>query len=360
MLTLSGCVLGVSTAQPPQVGFYGHPSLVVIPGTYVYAMADIGEDIFFHTGWWWRLWDGRWYKSRYYDRGWSHYRGVPGFYRDVDPDWRDYYRRRSWHGHQWDCERIPAPRVQQDWNRWQDSRYWEKEKNWGVRGYRPAPYHHSDREPMRDDDRPQKPDRQQKSRFDDRPRGFAPMQPNRQEFSSTRDDSRSGQPFFENRRKDDRVTETRDGDRYRDRQRSQSQQFFERTPRDDGDDETKRGRQYGVQQDYRRNRPDFQQERQESEEMRPQRREQQDDRSRTPMFGPRQQEARSDRFQRNDATESRQPRLESRQRETGQEKPQRQERNRDSRKRPQQGFPGQDSGQFGTSAGDTSGTMPPQ
>lgn len=359
MLTLSGCVLGVSTAHPPQVGFYGHPSLVVIPGTYVYAMTDIGEDIFFHAGWWWRLWDSRWYKSRYYDRGWDHYRGVPGFYRDVDPGWRDFYRNRRWHGHPWECERIPAPRVQQDWNRWQDSHYWEKEKNWGVRGYRPAPYRHSDRDSMRDDSRFQQPDRHEKSRFDDRRHETGRMQPDRREFSSTREDSRYGQPFFENRRNDDREAETRDRERYRERQKSQRQQIFERPRRDDGDGETTRVRQYGDQQDHRRNRPAFQQERREAGEMPQQRREQyrerQEDRDRTPMFGPRQQETKSERFQRNDDAESRQPRFESRQREAGQDKPQRQERNRDNRKRPQLGFPGQDSGQPGTSAGDTSG-----
>ena len=358
MLTLSGCVMGVSTAQPPQVGFYGHPSLVVIPGTYVYAMADIGEDIFFHAGWWWRLWDSRWYKSRYYDRGWGYYSGVPGFYRDVDPDWRDFYRSRRWHGHPWECERIPAPRVQQDWNRWQDNRYWEKEKNWGVRGYRPAPYRQSGSlEPTRDGSRFAQPDRQ---------RGTMPMQPDRREFFPAREDSRSGQPFFESRRQDDREAETRDRERYRERQKSQSQQLFERPRRDDGDDETTRGRQYGDQQDHRRNRPAFQEERRESGEMLQQRRDQyrerQEDRDRTPMFGPRQQEAKSERLQRRDATESRQPGLESRQRETGQERSQRQERNRETnnRKRSPLEFPGQGYGQAGTSAGETSGTMQPQ
>jgi len=360
MLTLSGCVLGVSTAQPPHVGFYGHPSLVVIPGTYVYAMTDIGDDIFFHVGWWWRLWDGRWYKSRYYDRGWNHYRGVPVFYRDVDPGWRDFYRHRRWHGHQWDCERIPATRVQQDWTRWQDSRYWEKEKNWGVRGYRPAPYRQSgNMEQMRDGSRFSNQDRHEKSRFEERQRETGSIPSHRQDFSPARKDSRTGQPFFESRRKDDRETETRDRERYRERQKSQSQQLFQRPRRDDGDDETTRNRQYSDRPD----RPSFQQKRSESGETQQQRhepsRERQEERNRTPMFGPRQQEAKSERMQRRDTTESRQPRLESRQREAGQEEPQRQERNRETnnRKRSPQGFRGQEHGQPGTSSGDTSGIM---
>ena len=363
MLTLSGCVLGVSTAHPPQVGFYGHPSLVVIPGTYVYAMTDIGEDIFFHTGWWWRLWDGRWYQSRYYDRGWNHYRGVPGFYHEVDPGWRDFYRHRRWHGHPWECERIPAPRVQQDWNRWQNSHYWEKEKNWGVRGFRPAPYRHSDRESMRDDSRFPHQDRHEKSRFEDRQREIGSVPSHRQDFSPSRKDSRTGQPFFESRRTDDRDGETHGGDRYQERQKGQRQPLFERPRRDDGEAETKRERQFGERQDFRPNRPSSQQERIESGEMQPQRREQlrerHEDRSRTPMFGPREQEAKSERLQRRDATESRQPRLESRQRGAGQEKSQRLERTRDtqSRKRPPQEFSGRGSNQPEAYPGDASGIM---
>jgi hypothetical protein len=364
MLTLSGCALGVSTAQPPHVGFYGHPSLVVIPGTYVYAMTDIGEDIFFHVGWWWRVWDGRWYKSRYYDRGWNHYSGVPGFYHEVDPGWRNFYRNRRWHGHPWECERITAPRVQQDWNRWQDSRYWEKEKNWGVRGFRPAPYRHSDRESMRDDSRFPQPDRHQKSRFEDRQRGTGLMPSHRQEFSPARETSRPGQPYFESRRTDDREAGTRGGDRYHERQKSPRQQTFERPRRDDREAETKRDRQYGEQQDYRPNRPSFQQERRESGEMhqqgREQFREQPENRSRTPMFEPREREARPERFQQRDGSGSRESQFQSRQREASQEKPQRQERNRENRRRPAQEFPGQGSGESGASAGDISGTMQTQ
>lgn len=47
------------------------PEQWLIPETYVYAVPDVDFDIFFYGGWWWRPLGGRWYRSRYYDRGWS-------------------------------------------------------------------------------------------------------------------------------------------------------------------------------------------------------------------------------------------------------------------------------------------------
>jgi hypothetical protein len=158
MLMLSGCAVGVGTSPESYPGYYANPesnsgyyarsesypshyaspSLVVIPGTYVYVAPDIGADIYFHVGYWWRLTDGFWYRSHHYDRGWNRYRGIPGFYHQIDPGWRRYYAQRQWHGHPWKCERIPAHRVQQEWSRWETTRHWEKRNNWGVQGWRSA------------------------------------------------------------------------------------------------------------------------------------------------------------------------------------------------------------------------------
>ena len=135
-LMLSGCVVGVGTTPVSYTSPYAGPSLVVIPGTYVYVAPDIGADIYFHVGYWWRLSDGFWYRSHHYDRGWSRYRGIPVFYRQIDPGWRTYYAQRKWRGHPWKCERIPAHRVQREWSRWEATRHWEKQNNWGVQGWR--------------------------------------------------------------------------------------------------------------------------------------------------------------------------------------------------------------------------------
>jgi len=132
--------IGIGIPLPPPVVFAAPPAVIVIPDTYgVYAIPDIEADIFFWNGWWWRPWEGRWYRSYYYSRGWAYYNGVPSFYFDVDPRWRRYYREHTWYGHPWNYERIPYQRLNQNWKRWHDNRYWERQRTWGVQGYQPRP-----------------------------------------------------------------------------------------------------------------------------------------------------------------------------------------------------------------------------
>ena len=84
--------LALEPNLPPPIPFVAPPEMVVIPETYVYVAPDIDVDLFFWNGWWWRLWEDRWYRSHYYNRGWGYYNNVPSFYFDVDPGWRGYYR----------------------------------------------------------------------------------------------------------------------------------------------------------------------------------------------------------------------------------------------------------------------------
>jgi hypothetical protein len=106
----------------------------VLPETYVYVVPDIDEDIFFYNGWWWRPWEGRWYRSRHYDSGWARYGSVPSFYRGIPSGWRNDYRDRRWGGRQWDYQQIPHEQVQRNWSTWEKSRHWEKQNTWGVQG----------------------------------------------------------------------------------------------------------------------------------------------------------------------------------------------------------------------------------
>jgi hypothetical protein len=131
--------VNVVIALPPPIVFAAPPELIVLPDTYVYVVPDAEAEIFFYNGWWWRPWEGRWYRSYYYNRGWGYYSGVPSFYFDVDPGWRGYYRDRSWYGHRWDYERIPNQRLHQNWKGWQNNRHWEKSGTWGVQSYQPRP-----------------------------------------------------------------------------------------------------------------------------------------------------------------------------------------------------------------------------
>ncbi len=127
--------VGISISLPPLV-FAGPPEVVVIPGTYIYAVPDLDVDIFFYDGWWWRPWEGRWYRSRHYDSGWAFYGRVPSFYTRIPPGWRNNFRDRRWEGHPWNYRRIPHQQLQRNWNNWGRRRHWERHGNWGVEGFR--------------------------------------------------------------------------------------------------------------------------------------------------------------------------------------------------------------------------------
>jgi len=138
--SIAGVNISIGISLPPVIAFQAPPDVIVIPDTnYVYAVPDIDVDLYFWNGWWWRLWNGRWYQSQYYDRGWGYYNNVPSFYYDVNPRWRNYYRNRNWYGHRWDYQRIPNRQLQQNWEQWDNNRNWERENSWGVQNYQPRP-----------------------------------------------------------------------------------------------------------------------------------------------------------------------------------------------------------------------------
>lgn len=124
----------VGIPLPPPIIFPMPPHVVVIPETDVYAVPDVDVDIFFYGGWWWRPWEGRWYRSRHYDRGWAYYDRRPSFYRGVPPGWRNDYRDRRWRGHEWDHRPIPYHDAEKNWKSWKRNKHWEKENYYGVRG----------------------------------------------------------------------------------------------------------------------------------------------------------------------------------------------------------------------------------
>lgn len=133
--------VSVNVPLPPAIVFPAPPQLVVIPETYVYAVPDVEADIFFYRGWWWRGWEGRWYRSRHYDRGWAYYRHAPpSFYRHVPPGWRKDYRDHRWKGREWKQERIPHGDLERNWRGWQKDKHWEKHNTWGVQGTEPRSF----------------------------------------------------------------------------------------------------------------------------------------------------------------------------------------------------------------------------
>lgn len=132
--------INIGFGLPEPVYFERPPEVIVLPDTRnVYVVPESEYELFFWNGWWWRPWQGRWYRSRSYNRGWAYYNNIPSFYYDVDPDWRDYYRARNWSGHRWNYERIPHQRLQSNWKQWHDNQYWQRNRTWGVEDYRPRP-----------------------------------------------------------------------------------------------------------------------------------------------------------------------------------------------------------------------------
>jgi hypothetical protein len=115
--------VSVSVGVPPPVVFSAPPEVVVLPDTNVYVVPDVEADIFFSGGWWWRPWQGRWYRSRHYDRGWAFYRAAPPpFYRRVPPGWRNDYREHRWQGREWNHERVSHGDMQRNWRGWERDR----------------------------------------------------------------------------------------------------------------------------------------------------------------------------------------------------------------------------------------------
>jgi hypothetical protein len=123
----------INIPMPPPIVFPAPPEVVVIPETYVYAVPDVQEEIFFFNGWWWRPWEGRWYRSRNYDRGWAYIERAPVFYKRVPPGWRNDYRDRRWKGQEWEQRRIPHRDMEKNWQGWQRGKHWQKQNNWGVK-----------------------------------------------------------------------------------------------------------------------------------------------------------------------------------------------------------------------------------
>jgi len=131
----AGVSVHIDIPLPPPIIFPAPPHLVVIPETYIYAVPDIQDDLFFYSGWWWRPWNGRWYRSRYYDRGWTYDHQPPFFHRTIPPGWRDNYRNKTWKGHRWEHRKISHHELQRNWSGWKKEKRWEKH-SWGVKNWK--------------------------------------------------------------------------------------------------------------------------------------------------------------------------------------------------------------------------------
>lgn len=116
--------IGVPTPQvvvvpPPPVVVHEPPEVVVIPGTYVYFAPDVGMDIFFYHGYWYRPQRGHWYRARGYDGPWNKIEGrrVPREVHGLPPDFRRAVRHN---------ERIRHADLQRSWKEWEHKKHWDR------------------------------------------------------------------------------------------------------------------------------------------------------------------------------------------------------------------------------------------
>src|SRR3990170_2485969 len=74
----------------PVYTFPAPPPLVVIPGTYAYFVPDIDVDILFYRGYWYRPYEGRWYRARLYNGPWVFVapRRIPRVLTELPPHYR--------------------------------------------------------------------------------------------------------------------------------------------------------------------------------------------------------------------------------------------------------------------------------
>jgi len=113
----------------PAIGFAAPPDLVVIPGTYVYIVPDVAADVLFFQGYWWRPYEGHWYRSRDYRGPWG-YIGparIPGGLRALPQD----YRHRLSPGY----ERLHYVDVQRNWKQWEKEKHWDRKGDQGHEGH---------------------------------------------------------------------------------------------------------------------------------------------------------------------------------------------------------------------------------
>ncbi|TAN41776.1 MAG: hypothetical protein EPN25_04395 [Nitrospirae bacterium] len=166
---------------PPEIFMEEAPSVAVIPGTYVYFVPDLLEDIFFYHGRWYRPYGGRWYWGGSYNGPWHHLRrsGVPSYILNLPGDYR------SWGVH----ERIHHDHFSRNWRDWERRKHWNKQDFWQrdrIRDHRD----HNRRDDRSDRWRDDRSDRWRDDRSDRR----------RDDRSDRRRDDRS------DRRRDDRGT----------------------------------------------------------------------------------------------------------------------------------------------------------
>ena len=115
----AGVSVNVGLVAPPVYAVSAPPQVVVIPGTYVYAIPDADANILFYRGYWWRPYEGRWYRSARYNGSWGYVRSarIPRALINLPSD---YHRHFSI------GDRIAHDDLRRNWREWERNRHWDR------------------------------------------------------------------------------------------------------------------------------------------------------------------------------------------------------------------------------------------
>jgi hypothetical protein len=79
----------------------------------------------FYQGYWYRPYEGHWFRSRSYNGPWQYREQVPGPIVQLPPNYYRVYREPPP-----EYRRVPYGQVKENWNNWERTRYWEKDEYW--------------------------------------------------------------------------------------------------------------------------------------------------------------------------------------------------------------------------------------
>lgn len=100
------------------------PPVVVIPGTYVYVVPDIDDDLVFFHDFWYRPYKGKWYRATDYNGPWVIIHSVPPPVLGLPPGFRHVPRG---------SERIPYGHMKKNWKRWEKEEHWHENHKGGKK-----------------------------------------------------------------------------------------------------------------------------------------------------------------------------------------------------------------------------------
>jgi len=114
--------IGIKFPPPPPLVIPAPPPVIVVPNTYVYFAPEVEADLLFYHGYWYRPYQGRWYRSGDYKGPWVYIvlERVPAVLLRLPPDYR-----RVPPGHQ----RIPHGQLKKNWRTWEREKHWDKHES---------------------------------------------------------------------------------------------------------------------------------------------------------------------------------------------------------------------------------------